>query len=108
MNDYSDYIKVEASNGTTKAKIKAKLILTYDLTEAAANKAVSEALGKAKAPNFIDGYYGWLEEGHKTEIEVEDYVLGRDGYPETSLNTKKHLSHYRRIAQLTNNVHASK
>ena len=50
MNDYNDFIKAEAKDWTTKAKIKAKLVLTYDLTEAAASKAVSEAIGKAKAP----------------------------------------------------------
>jgi len=108
MNDYNDFIKEEALNGTPKAKIKAKLVLNYDLTESAANKIVSEVLGKAKAPNFIDGFYSWLEEGVKSEADIKAYILGEEEFAPTSNNVKKHLSHYTRIAQLTNAVHASK
>ena len=52
-------------------------------------------------PNgFADTYYNWLAEESRTEQEAHDYIMA----PDTSNNTKAHLTHYLNIWALAETV----
>lgn len=52
-------------------------------------------------PNgFADTYYNWLAEESRTEQEAYDYIMS----PDTSNNTKAHLTHYLNIWALAETV----
>lgn len=57
---------------------------------------------RAGATGFAGAYYDWLASGSHTEQEARDYIMS----PETSANTKAHLTHYLNIWALCETVRA--
>ena len=106
--DQLEFAQAKADEGVPRNKVKAMLVLEYDLSDKACNVILQEVFGKGKKDNFIDAYYDWLAVDVRSTEEVEAYVKGDAGYPATSANVKKHLSHYKRIAELANRIHESK
>jgi hypothetical protein len=66
-------------------------------------KAAQPEKSKGGARGFADIYYDWLAEEARTEQEAHDYIMS----PDTSNNTKAHLTHYLNIWALAETVRSS-
>lgn len=79
------------ASGLNDKKVRAYLVLddysAKDITEAfKALNITSKVLG------FKASFYNWLAEEPRSEEEARGYILGEEGYEETSDNVKKSLS----------------
>ncbi|MCP4345343.1 MAG: hypothetical protein GY795_07435 [Desulfobacterales bacterium] len=79
------------NSGLSDKKVRAYLVLedfsAKDITEA------FKTLGDTnKVLGFKAGFYNWLAEKPRSEAEARGYILGEEGYSETSDNVKKSLS----------------
>ena len=91
------------------------------MTEASASSLIRKAAKAAEiecwkkpkgegkgATGFAATYYAWLVANPTASAdEAAKVINGTDGHPETSENTKRHLSHYQNIRQLANNIAAA-
>ena len=81
---------------TTKALLTIEGFKDTDI-----NEALKEAgLLKKKKP-FTELYYSFLADKKRTVKEIEDFINGVKGYEDTSENTKRHISAYRNIGNLS-------
>ena len=104
MNKVTKRVNELLEAGTTKAKIKATIILE-DLvaTEAEANTVVKEVgVTRTGATGLRAIYYDKLVDGEfQTRAEAEAYLLA-----EGSENTKRHLSHFLGVYDLVARIKA--
>lgn len=66
----------------------------------AAYKEAQPAKSNGGPNGFTDTYYNWLAEESRTEQEAHDYIMA----PDTSNNTKAHLTHFLNIWALAETV----
>lgn len=66
----------------------------------AAYKEAQPAKSNGGPNGFTDTYYNWLAEESRTEQEAHDYIMA----PDTSNNTKAHLTHFLNIWALAESV----
>ena len=88
-----------AAKATVQANIPGAkdIYMAWGKEKGIAAKALEAAYKEAQpektsgGPNgFAETYYNWLAEESRTEQEAHDYIMA----PDTSNNTKAHLTHY--------------
>ena len=98
-----------AAKATVQAGIPGAkdIYMAWGKEKGIAAKALEAAYKEAQpektsgGPNgFADTYYNWLAEESRTEQEAHDYIMA----PDTSNNTKAHLTHYLNIWALAETV----
>ena len=98
-----------AAKATVQAGIPGakEIYMAWGKEKGIAAKALEAAYKEAQpektsgGPNgFADTYYNWLAEAARSEQEAHDYIMS----PDTSNNTKAHLTHYLNIWALAETV----
>lgn len=98
-----------AAKAAVEANIQGakEIYMAWGKEKGIAAKALEAAYKEAQpektsgGPNgFAETYYNWLAEESRTEQEANDYIMA----PDTSNNTKAHLTHYINIWALAETV----
>lgn len=91
--------------GSANATFLRAFLVLKGIKDSTEQKGYLEALGfKGAKTNFAKVYYDFLAEKERSFDEAKGFILGSEGYEETSENVRNHLNHYLNIFRLVKEV----